>query len=376
MSTPVVSDSAGIKIVQNPAVAPHLSWRVLDPALIDVGGVAAEENDALFQIVGAVRLSDGRLAVANGGPGELRFYDTQGAFLQAAGRDGEGSGEFRTITWLGIRDGDSLIVFDTQLLRVSVFDGQGAFVRSYRLATTEAARWAQVRGMYADGSFLAQGSVDAGGVTPDGLQRYETSLYHVAADGTNLAEIGTFIGGEGFYMPFGNRGFSYYEPIFPRGSHRMAAEQHLYVGTNDTYEIRRYTPHGRLTGIVRRHHAVRAVTSDHVEYEHARRLARASDDRRERTEEALQKMPVPETFPAYHRVRGDIDGNLWVQAYPVPPQSTARWAVFDSTGVLQGEVDLPVDLDPTHIGEDFIVGVWRDDLEVEHLQLYALVKSD
>ena len=131
-----------------------------------------------------------------------------------------------------------------------------------------------------------------------------------------------------------------------------------------------------MTGIIRRHHATRNVTAGHVEYERTRRLALATDDRRERTEEALQKMPVPETFPAYHRVRGDVNGNLWVQAYPVPPQSTARWAVFDSTGVLQGEIDMPVELDPTHIGEDFIVGVWRDDLDVEHVQLYALVKSD
>lgn len=39
-----------------------------------------------------------------------------------------------------------------------------------------------------------------------------------------------------------------------------------------------------------------------------------------------------------------------------------------------GEVDLPADLDPTHIGEDVIVGTWRDELDVEHVQVYDLIK--
>ena len=59
----------------------------------------------------------------------------------------------------------------------------------------------------------------------------------------------------------------------------------------------------------------------------------------------------------------------------MPPQRQARWAVFDSTGVLLGDVDLPVGLDPKHIGTDFILGVWHDAFDVEHVQLYDLVNG-
>jgi hypothetical protein len=39
-----------------------------------------------------------------------------------------------------------------------------------------------------------------------------------------------------------------------------------------------------------------------------------------------------------------------------------------------GRVDLPSGLDPTHIGSDFVVGTWRDDVDIEHVRVYDLVK--
>jgi hypothetical protein len=48
--------------------------------------------------------------------------------------------------------------------------------------------------------------------------------------------------------------------------------------------------------------------------------------------------------------------------------------VFASDGTWLGTVELPPRFTPWHIGRDFVVGVWRDDFDVEHVQLYALMK--
>ena len=373
---PFHRDSAGIRIVDNPAEGADLRWRVSAQPLVDIGGSSADENDALFQVVSAARLSDGQLVVANGGTYELRYYDSQGAFLRTVGRRGGGPGEFQSLGWMRRLADDSLITYDLRQLRFSIFAKSGVFVRSFRLGTNDAVPWARVIGMYSDRSFLAQGFTNTEGVTPLGLQRYDAPLYHFAADGIFLADVGMFSGNDGYYKPFGTGGFSYFEAFFPRYTYRVAAGNYLYVAANDTYELRRYTPDGVLTGLVRREHTPIQVTADHLRHERDRRLEATRDDRRSAVASALDEMPTPQTFPAYHLVRADDQGNVWVQAYPIPPQTRARWAVFDSTGVLLGDVDLPVGLDPKHIGTDFILGVWHDVFDVEHVQLYNLFKGD
>ena len=188
--------------------------------------------------------------------------------------------------------------------------------------------------------------------------------------------LGMFSGNDGYYKTFEGGGFSFSEAFFPRYTYRVAAGNDLYVVANDAYELRRYTPDGVLTGLVRREHTPLRVAADHVRHERDRRLEATPDDRRPVVATVLDEMPTPDTFPAYHLVRADDHANVWVQAYPVPPQTQARWAVFDSTGVLLGDVDLPVGLDPKHIGTDFILGVWHDALDVEHVQLYTLVRDN
>jgi hypothetical protein len=39
-----------------------------------------------------------------------------------------------------------------------------------------------------------------------------------------------------------------------------------------------------------------------------------------------------------------------------------------------GDVTTPADFRITQIGDDFMLGVWRDDLDVEHVRMYELLK--
>ena len=373
--TAVVRDSAGVRIVENPPGAPGPEWHLSREPVVEIGDASRGQEYELFQVWSALRLSDGRIVVANGGSHELRFYAPDGAFVRSVGRRGDGPGEFQNLRWMRLLAGDSIMTYDFRQRRFSVFDGSGAFIRSFRLQSTAAVPFASIIDTYADGSFLAQGFASTGDAAPTGLQRYDAPLYHFADDGTILTELGLFSGNEGFYKSFRDGGFAFYDSFFPRYTYRRAAGDHLYIAANDTYELRRYTPDGALTGIVRRAHAAVAVTEEHVQLERERRLAQVrSDDERQMLSGVLNEMPVPKTFPAYHLVRVDDERKVWVQEYVIPGINHATWSVFDAVGLLLGQVEAPLRFEPYHIGTDFVLGEWRDDLDVEYVRLYELVK--
>jgi hypothetical protein len=105
-------------------------WAVDTARALRIGvreGPAAYE---LFDVVGSTRLSDGRLVVANGGAGEIRYYDATGRHLRTSGGRGGGPGEFRRLRKIFRHTADSLLASDRSAERLSLFDPTGAFVRT------------------------------------------------------------------------------------------------------------------------------------------------------------------------------------------------------------------------------------------------------
>ncbi|MBA3557790.1 MAG: hypothetical protein H0W30_04235 [Gemmatimonadaceae bacterium] len=130
-----VRDSAGIQIVEN--VSPKWTvaerWTVADTPALKIGEAEGDTNYQLFRANDAVRLSDGRIVVANSGTHQLRFYDRDGRYLHSIGRRGGGPSEFENLGFLARFGGDSLLIYDFNGRRVSVFTSDGGFVRSFSL---------------------------------------------------------------------------------------------------------------------------------------------------------------------------------------------------------------------------------------------------
>jgi hypothetical protein len=90
------------------------------------------------------------------------------------------------------------------------------------------------------------------------------------------------------------------------------------------------------------------------------------------------EMPMPDDVPGFSDVRVAEDGHLWVRAWQPSweTHATTDWRVFDGDGRLVARIPLPATLQPTQIGSDFVLGIWRDPQEVEHVRLYALERGD
>ena len=48
------------------------------------------------------------------------------------------------------------------------------------------------------------------------------------------------------------------------------------------------------------------------------------------------------------------------------------WDVFDSSGQKVTTVTTPRDVTIQTIGEDYILGVWKDEMDVEYVRMYSL----
>ena len=98
----VERDSAGVLVATTSgakARAP-IGWVVDTVPDYQVGEMDGEDPYLFSRIEGARQLADGRVAVLDWGSCELRFFGSDGVFLNRTGGRGEGPGEFRRSCYL------------------------------------------------------------------------------------------------------------------------------------------------------------------------------------------------------------------------------------------------------------------------------------
>jgi hypothetical protein len=80
-----------------------------------------------------------------------------------------------------------------------------------------------------------------------------------------------------------------------------------------------------------------------------------------------------ETLPGYERILVDGFGNLWAKPYLVDDPESC-WHVFERRVARFAKACLPQDLVPLDIGQQALLGVVRDELDVEFVARYRLNK--
>jgi hypothetical protein len=182
-----VRDSAGVRVVLYAASArPAQRWSLDPKPLLEIGGADARGVTEFTEIRGVVRLSDGRVAVANGATNEIRIFDSTGAFQGTAGRAGSGPGEFRRLLRL-FRFGEYLAGVDGDT-RVQVFSAEGRLVRSLQPVRLEGMRNPQRVGVLTDGGtvlFATKGTQRAAGEET----MYAYSVFRGQPDGDSLIPL-------------------------------------------------------------------------------------------------------------------------------------------------------------------------------------------
>lgn len=379
-------DSAGITIVENamPAWTAEETWTVSVEPSLAMGVSEGDPDHEFFQIAGVTRLSDGTIVVANSGTQQLRYYAPDGSLKTNVGRKGGGPGEFQMLMTLLRVPGDSLLTFDAMNRRFSVFDAGGRHVRDFGTTDASSPVPILVIGRLDDGTYIGQQpNVRVGPemfARKEGPARDSVYVLHVDASGLPADTFGLFPGPRVEVQMFEFAGRSMPMPVmvpFSPGTAIAVAPNTVYLGVSDTYEIGAYTPSGRLTRLVRRAHEPRKVTEAEIEANRALMTDAMADQSNpfvQQFREAYASIPYPETMPAYGELETDADGNLWVSTSLGIPDEPRRWSVFHPEGRWLGDVTTPPRLMVREIGTDYILGHATDELEVERVLLYQLIK--
>jgi hypothetical protein len=375
-------DSAGIRIIDNDRPVwsaqdgPRLS---LSPVLVI--GDRPEPDYTLSRVAGAVRLSDGRIVVADGGSLQLRFFDSLGTFIDVVGGRGGGPGEFTRLDALATLAGDTISALSVPRA-VTFFDPQGEFLRRVDASRVPAGLPDGLKVVVAvlgDQSIVV-GSLPMPSPRPRGTRWVDSiPLVVVGRDTAARVPLGTFP-----FMLMAMNGSDRQPPWFGPTAVVAAGGSSLFAGYGAEYSIRIFSSAGRLERIIRRRWTpVRVTRADIDRYvaEWAKRWIRATGPEAEQEKRDLRDDPYASEVPAYSQFIADRAGRLWVREAHLAdapgagqlgtsPLVPSVWSLFDHAGRWLGDVTMPARFLPTDIGPDYVLGIARDRDGVETVVQY------
>lgn len=365
-------DSSGVSIARN-ADVDLPEWFIDSIPSVDIGSIQGEQGQDLALPWASVRLPGGEIALSNARTNELRLYTASGSFIRAVGGEGDGPGEFQQIAALHLGRGDTIVAADSRRPRLNLFAPSGEFGRVITLEPFEG-RNPRLQGILHDtvGVYRVTRFGSSGGRS--GRARDTLVLAVRPFSGDSYGVIGRFVGTERFHQVQPNGGIAQWNLPFARDAHRAVSNTTIWVGISDTYEIRGYSREGRLNTVIRVDRSVRSVDGTQLDlwFDHA--LADLEEPNiRQMYREVRDVMEAPPTFPAFSSLATDTEGNVWVEEYQVPwAEDLPQWRIFDPSGRAKAVVRMPRGLLVQEIGLDYVMGLWLDALDVEHIRVYRL----
>lgn len=362
-------------------------------------GSLHDDPDYIFgPVTGLVAGPDGLLYTLHRGEATVRRWTADGQPAGVVGRGGEGPGEFarppRSIGFFG----DSLWVWDWKLFRVSYFDLAGEFLGSLSpkvdLGTMENSP-PRPETPLRDGTFLGEVMAWDDGVTRGTIT--EAPYVHMDAAGETLARIWTRpyeqrdvfallrpTGGSYSRQPFGDD----YLPTVDEGG-LVVLERRAWTGegeavftvtkidlTGDTVFTAR-VPYAPVPLPAERiDSAVFALTEVWYEFMSQRQpgLARAALERRVR--DGVYK---PAHLPPVSEVLLDRDRNIWLRRFDPVEFDTGEafdeWWIMDPDGAPMARALTPAGLRIMSVADDLVWGTEQDELDVDYIVRYRLVKA-
>ncbi len=368
-----VRDSAGVQIVENATPLSELPvWTLSPEPVLDIGVLDGAEEYQLFRVSAATRLTSGDIAILNSGTSEVRIFDADGVHIRTIGREGEGPGEFRSTSalWQLESDGDeALMVWDGQLQRLSTFSLDGDLL--FEMNPPTEGRFVDILGFMDNRDLLIRQSI-RWETLPQSLERTYADYFALDLEADfRMRELKRHPDRElilldGVLVGATFSGFPTALPV-PDG---------YWFGLGEETELQRYGPGGELSAIARWPDMDRAVTNEAVESFLAWSARNIPDpERRAQRERAFENIPVSERFSSHRRLKATKGGSVWIESYRKPwIDSPRRWFVMNSDGHLVAHVDFTGAVNILEVGSDHILTLERDDLDVEHVRMYHLIR--
>lgn len=361
-------DSAGVQIVeaQRPLWGDSSLWRIYPEPLLDLTATGTGPNHEFGHVGGMVRLADGSLVVADATWLQIRLYSPDGSFMKATGRNGEGPGEFSGgIEQMVGAAGDTVWVLDWDG-RVSAFGPDLGLVRTFNLL----ANATSIHDL-GDGSMAVQYVSPFWARDAIGAIRNPTVLWRFDAEGTRLDSITATAGYDEYVARLRNGNTASVSALFRKEAQVATLAGSLFVGNAEFMEVEERTRAGELVRILRIPDYPLTLSRSALRAEREAFLGGRSSSL---LQEAAERTPASGTRPAYNKMIVDPSGAVWLQLYrgESEAEEPVRWLVLAADGTWLGTVGLPDRFRIVAIEMDAVLGVWYDEVDVQHPQVLRL----
>jgi len=351
-----------------------VAWTIGAAPELSIGLREAEDAYHLFRVRDAVVLDGGRVAIANSGTGEIRVFGPDGAHVVSMGGSGEGPGEFRRLDAIAPWAGDSILAWDGRQQRISVFDGAGQHGRTFRVPQFNDSFGLEYLGVTGDGRLLFRSGFPQRDDEPfRGMFRPDQMYALFTGDGALAVELGVHPGAEGFLAAAA--GFeSFYGHPHAKSTVATVWGEQVLISPNDGFELRAFTLDGRPSLVVRLDYETDPPTREDMRRWFEDFTVNDTPEERAAFLRTFDEFPVLESFPAFTAIVVDELDHAWVREFGTPGAERPSWVVFDPSGVVLGRIETPAGLEVYEIGADYILGLARDELEVEGVQRWPLAR--
>ena len=366
-----VEDSAGVRIVKYvgvPEVDPPFA--IAEEPIYRHG---ANPGDYIFQFAEAGRLfSDGRAVVADW-YSEVVVLSPDGATHEVLARVGEGPGEVISPYAVFVLGQDSVLVPDDRQSRLTLFVGDSVA----RIVSLPRAAHFGVAAIGSSGELLL-------------WNRYpyrswvdiedEWLAGHMTLFDTETGALDTVASYD--HLPRERSGLA--GPIIrPVGEVTAAAGRFVHT-RSDRAEITWRLPDGTVTQIVRWRPEPNLLTEELLEGGEAynRMIGRMNYQVSDaRLEEIIQedmsryRAMIGQPVPLFGSPFADADGNVWLPSYrPAYPKEGSPYTVISPDGEWLGQVETPPRFRILDVAGGLVLGVLRDEMDVENVVVYGLVR--
>jgi hypothetical protein len=340
---------------------------LLDSTFLRIGVVHGPAEQSFSGIVGAVRLSNGLIAVADGDGHVVRFFSTSGAHLRSFGRAGAGPNEFEMLWWMGLCPTGDLLIADAALGRGTVMPpNNAAQIRTVTLPSR--ILFNRYLSCESDGNVVVLLNRPVLQTVPRGeVRTFPAAVVRFDLDSGAQDTLIALPGTEYF---FGNKVAGYSplplgeETLAAAGAGRVYAAQNggdqihvIDLATSRRTAFRHGLPRTRPTSAARE--SAKSELIERVSLESTRKLLA----------DVLAEAPVSENRVAFTDMKTDRRGRLWLRLPSLA--NSVVWRVLTRDGRHVASIRMASRLDPVDIGESHIVAVDRDPLGVQTIRVYS-----
>ncbi len=365
----MVRDSAGVRIVEYAGIPDVEPPFALAPERVYRHG--GRTGDYAFGSIWLGRLfPDGAAALTDDANSEMVLLTPDGAGHSVLAVAGQGPGEVGYVIGMYTLGRDSLVVLDRRNSRFNLFVN-GSLARTESLADLQRNTSLWPEGFDAAGRFLAATNEYRSGFEEEWLQGH-MARFDLETGAVDTVASYDFIPGAGNPA----RGF---------GSVAVAAGRFVYT-RSDKPEVTWRAADGTVEQIVRWQAEPEYLTEEHLKPVEAilrDRLRFANREAPDAVVERLTRETMAEyredlgkPMPLFRSPLSDAEGRVWLPAHvPAGPrEGSPPYTVISPAGEWLGRVDAPSGLRILDVAHDRVLGVLKDEMDVESVVVYELVK--